>query len=129
MTFHRDGEPLGEPKGRIRYAARGAVMDVVAWLRSLGLEEYETAFRENEIDEGVLPNLTTEDLKELGVAALGHRRKLLDAIAALRTDAGVKAPSVEPPDPEAAGDRRAPSGHSDVLGLRRFDGAIGSNGP
>ena len=62
-------------------------MDVVVWLRSLGLGKYEAAFRENEIDETVLPGLTAEDLKELGVAALGHRRKLLDAIAALRTDA------------------------------------------
>jgi SAM domain (Sterile alpha motif) len=63
------------------------------WLRSLGLEKYEAAFRENEIDETVLPDLTAEDLKELGVSLVGHRRKLLQAIAALRTDAGVKAPS------------------------------------
>ena len=46
----------------------GAVMDVVVWLRSLGLGKYEAAFRENEIDETVLPSLTHEDLKELGVA-------------------------------------------------------------
>jgi hypothetical protein len=45
---------------------------------------------ENEIDETVLPNLMAEDLKELGVTALGHRRKILDAITALRTDAGGK---------------------------------------
>jgi SAM domain (Sterile alpha motif) len=51
-----------------------------------GLERYEAAFRENEIDETVLPNLTAEELKELGVAELGHRRKLLDGIAALRAD-------------------------------------------
>ena len=76
-------------------------MDVVVWLRSLGLGKYEAIFRGNEIDETVLPNLTAEDLKELGVSALGHRRKLLDAIAALRTDAGTKAPTmaVEPPRP------------------------------
>ena len=60
-------------------------MDVVVWLRSLGLGQYEAAFRDNEVDDSVLPNLTAEDLKELGVTALGHRRKLLDAIAALRT--------------------------------------------
>ena len=65
-------------------------MDVVVWLRSLGLGKYEAAFRENEITEKVLPNLTAEDLKELGVAALGHRRTLLDAIAALRNDASVQ---------------------------------------
>jgi hypothetical protein len=63
-------------------------MDVVVWLRSLGLGKYEAAFRENEIDETVLPSLTEEHLKQLGVTALGHRVKLLDAIAALRNDAG-----------------------------------------
>src|ERR1700733_5416888 len=68
-------------------------MDIAVWLRSLGLGKYEAAVRENEIDETVLPSLTAEDLKELGVAALGHRRKLLDAIAALRTSATGKAPS------------------------------------
>jgi predicted ATPase/class 3 adenylate cyclase len=61
-------------------------MDVIAWLRSLDLGKYEAAFRENEIDETFLPSLTAEDLKDLGVTALGHRRKLLDAIAALRGD-------------------------------------------
>jgi class 3 adenylate cyclase/ABC-type lipoprotein export system ATPase subunit len=61
------------------------IMDVAVWLRSLSLGQYEAAFRDNEVDDSVLPNLTAEDLKELGVTALGHRRKLLDAIAALRT--------------------------------------------
>jgi class 3 adenylate cyclase/predicted ATPase len=70
-------------------------MDVVVWLRGLGLGKYEAAFRENEIDETVLPSLTNENLKELGVTALGHRLKLLDAIAALRTDAGARPPSAE----------------------------------
>ena len=70
-------------------------MDIVVWLRSLGLEKYEAVFRENEISERVLPSLTAEDLKELGVTALGHRRMLLDAIAALRNDASGKAPSVD----------------------------------
>jgi class 3 adenylate cyclase len=68
-------------------------MDVGGWLRSLGLEQYEAVFRENEINERVLPSLTVEDLKELGVTALGHRRLLLDAIAALRADRGVTVPS------------------------------------
>ena len=68
-------------------------MDIVVWLRSLGLGQYEAAFRQNEIDETVLPRLTQENLKELGVTALGHRLKLLDAIAALRTDASAPAPS------------------------------------
>jgi class 3 adenylate cyclase len=59
-------------------------MDVMVWLRSLGLGKYEAAFRENDIDETVLPGLTHETLKELGITAVGHRLKLLDAIAALR---------------------------------------------
>ena len=70
-------------------------MDLGGWLRNLGLGQYEAAFRENAIDDTVLPNLTAEDLKDLGVAIVGHRRKLLDAIAALRADASAKAP---PPD-------------------------------
>ena len=70
-------------------------MDVVVWLRSLGLEEYEAAFRDNKIDERVLPNLTQEDLKEIGVGPVGHRRILLEAIAALRADTGHKAPSTD----------------------------------
>ena len=64
-------------------------MDVVVWLRSLGLGKYEAAFRENEIDETVLRSLTAEDLNELGVAAFGRRRKLLDAIAARENDNSV----------------------------------------
>jgi class 3 adenylate cyclase len=58
-------------------------MDLAAWLRGLGLERYEQAFRDNEIDEKVLSSLTAEDLKDLGVTLVGHRRRLLDAIAAL----------------------------------------------
>jgi len=58
-------------------------MDVAVWLRGLGLERYEAAFRENEIDWEVLPKLTSEDLKEIGVVAIGHRRKLLAGIAAI----------------------------------------------
>src|SRR5258708_14929745 len=67
-------------------------MDVGSWLRGLGLERYEAAFRENEIDETVLPTLTADDLKDLGVGVVGHRRKLLNAIAALRADANTKVP-------------------------------------
>ena len=58
-------------------------MDVAAWLRGLGLERYETAFRDHEIDWVVLPQLTSADLKEIGVVAIGHRRMLLGAIAAI----------------------------------------------
>jgi class 3 adenylate cyclase/tetratricopeptide (TPR) repeat protein len=69
-------------------------MDIVVWLRGLGLGKYEAAFRENEITEKVLPNLTAEDLKDLGISIVGHRRTLLDAIAALRAHAENKAPTL-----------------------------------
>ena len=65
-------------------------MDLRSWLRSFGLEQYEPAFRENAIDDSILPSLTAEDLKDLGIGIVGHRRKLLDAIAVLRTDANAE---------------------------------------
>jgi class 3 adenylate cyclase/predicted ATPase len=67
-------------------------MDIGNWLRGLDLGQYEAAFRGNEIDDTVLLTLTTEDLKDLGVTIVGHRRKLLDAVAALRAEATGKAP-------------------------------------
>ncbi|MGH6895080.1 MAG: AAA family ATPase [Geminicoccaceae bacterium] len=83
-------------------------MDIGAWLRDLGLERYEEAFREHEIDLGLLPTLTAEDLKDLGVSVVGHRRKLLNAIAALREaepgpehEANLKPEAVLPPAPAA----------------------------
>ena len=74
-------------------------MDLGGWLRSLSLERYEAAFRENEIDETVLPTLTAEDLKDLGIGIVGHRRKILDAIASLRAD--TKATPAATPSPAA----------------------------
>ena len=90
-------------------------MDLGDWLRSLGLERHEAAFRENEIDDTVLPNLTAEELKDLGVSIVGHRRKLLHAIAALPADTEPKtAPAARTSTAqpifataaEAAGERR-----------------------
>src|ERR1700686_5090150 len=63
-------------------------MDVGDFLRELGLQQYEAAFRDNRIDIRVLPKLTAEDLKDLGVTLVGDRRMLLDAIAALREPTG-----------------------------------------
>src|SRR5215472_4423181 len=101
-------------------------MDIVVWLRSLGLGKYEAAFRENEIDETVLPSLTEEHLKQLGVTALGHRVKLLDAIAALRNDASGSAPPVD-----AATASSTPSAHPEDRAERRqvtvmFSDLVGS---
>jgi class 3 adenylate cyclase len=72
-------------------------VDVSAWLHGLGLQQYEQAFCDNEIDASVLPSLTAEDLKDLGVTLVGHRRRLLNAIGAL---------DVEKP---ASADERAPA--------------------
>jgi hypothetical protein len=62
-------------------------MDIEAWLQGLGFERYVAIFRDNEIDWEVLPKLTSEDLREIGVTAVGHRRKLMDAITALGASA------------------------------------------
>jgi hypothetical protein len=101
-------------------------MDIAVWLRSLGLGKYEAIFRENDIDETVLPGLTHETLKELGVASIGHRVKLLDAIASLRSDASAKALSVDP-----AATSSAPSARPEDRAERRqvtvmFSDLVGS---
>jgi class 3 adenylate cyclase len=62
-------------------------MDIGGWLRKLGLEQYEPAFRENKIDSKILPRLTVDDLKDLGVVSVGDRRRFLEAIASLRDEA------------------------------------------
>jgi class 3 adenylate cyclase len=76
-------------------------VDVAAWLRGLGLEQYESAFRDNGIDAEVLPKLTVEDLRDIGVTRVGDRRKLLEALAALHERAP-PSPVVEPPGLAAA---------------------------
>jgi class 3 adenylate cyclase len=58
-------------------------VDIADWLRSLSLGQYAPAFAENAIHWDVLPKLTADDLKEIGVAAVGDRRRLLEAIASL----------------------------------------------
>ena len=81
-------------------------MDVGAWLRGLGLGQYETAFRESEIDAEVLPDLTDSDLNQLGLP-LGHRKRLLKAIAALGTgETAVKPPSSATSPPGGVAERR-----------------------
>jgi class 3 adenylate cyclase len=88
-------------------------MDVGGWLRGLGLGQFEATFRESEIDFDVLPELTEPDLEKLGVP-LGHRKRLLKAIASLGATAALgpapaqspTAQAVAPPTPETAGERR-----------------------
>src|SRR5690242_1624265 len=79
-------------------------MDVVAWLRGLGLERYAPAFRDNDVDDEVLPELTSDDLISIGVTSVGHRRKLLAAIAGLSAEmpaAALTAASRNAPEPAA----------------------------
>ena len=69
-------------------------MDVGVWLRSLGLGQYEAAFRDNEVDDAGLPKLTVDDLRELGVAVVGHRRKIISAIEELNAASSARAEGV-----------------------------------
>ena len=102
-------------------------MDIGVWLRSLSLEQYEAAFRDNEIDADVLRDLTDQDLNKLGVL-LGHRRKLLRAIAALDRSAATATPAPlqascphrpcarsQAAAPPRRTSRGPPSRHGDVL--------------
>ena len=88
-------------------------MDVADWLQELGFERYEAAFRENDVDAELMLGLTDNDLKDIGVNSLGHRRRLLEAIAALRLK-GTPAVDPRPPtsptedlaSPESTAERR-----------------------
>jgi hypothetical protein len=81
-------------------------MDVGGWLRCLGLGQYEALFRANEIDADILPELTEVDFEKLGVP-LGHRKRLLRAIAGLGAAEASAAPSALPgPQPQDAAERR-----------------------
>ena len=95
-------------------------MDVGDWLRGLGLEQYEAAFRDNAIDDSILPSLTADDFKDLGVVIVGHRRKLLDAAAVLRANAEAKAAAAFPAPGgavmEAAERRQVTVMFSDLVG-------------
>jgi class 3 adenylate cyclase/tetratricopeptide (TPR) repeat protein len=82
-------------------------MDVGGWLRGLGLGQYEEQFRDNKIDADLLPRLTVDDLKDIGVSVVGDRRRLLDAIAAI-AGAGPASPTKSAPSKglQASAERR-----------------------
>jgi SAM domain (Sterile alpha motif) len=91
-----------------------AMKEVADWLQELGVGQYAESFAEHDIDFSILPDLTDQDLKELGVASLGHRRQLLRAIAELTNG--------EPPSSKPVAEfiaparsRRTPPRHGDVL--------------
>ena len=79
-----------------RIRGGGGRVDIAAWLDGLGLQRYEEAFRGNHIGRELLATLTSDDLREMGVASLGHRKQLLAAIAALPGTADA------PPPPRVA---------------------------
>ena len=89
-------------------------MDIEAWLQGLGLERYVPAFRENEIDAEVLPELTEADLATLGLP-LGPRRKLLKAIAGLRQGA-LPSPAPVPATAQGAERRQLTVMFCDLVG-------------
>ncbi len=97
-------------------------MNVGAWLQGLGLGQYEAAFRDNGVDASVLPELTAEDLKEMGVAAVGHRRKLLAAIAALK---GPPMPGAAISRPSLSWSNRPPARTVLNLARRNVDHQLG----
>jgi class 3 adenylate cyclase len=96
-------------------------MDIAAWLKGLGLERYEAAFRDNEIDWQVLPSLTADDLKDIGIAAVGHRRRLIEAIAALRMPA---APAPTPPGFAGAERRQLTVMFCDLVGSTALSSSL-----
>jgi class 3 adenylate cyclase len=97
---------------------------LAVWLRSLGLEQYEAAFRENAITEKLLPTLTAEDLKDLGVAVVGHRRALLNAIADLRSNTNIEPASSAPSAPAAVTAKDTAAERRQVTVM--FSGLVGS---
>jgi class 3 adenylate cyclase len=93
-------------------------MNVADWLRALGLEQYEAAFCENDVDVEVLPTLTADELKDIGVSSIRHRRRLLEAIAVLRSKSmGPEAPALAPLFPPS--DTRGQPGASETTPERR----------
>ncbi len=103
-------------------------MDVARWLGKLGLGEYAQTFAENHVDAETLPRLTAEDLKDIGVTSVGHRRKLLEAIAVLAEG------DQEAPPQDAVEAEPAPSGEfrqvtvlfADLAGFTRLSGELGA---
>jgi class 3 adenylate cyclase len=83
-------------------------MDVAAWLKGLGFERYVPAFCDNDVDAEVLPKLTADDLIGLGVTSIGHRRKLLDAIATFGAEGPATTETATPHDalPSVGAERR-----------------------
>src|SRR5262249_28406888 len=90
-------------------------MNVAEWLRRLGLEQYEPPFRENDIGSDLLASLTADDPKDLGTPSVGPRRRLLDAVAALRAENAAVGPNTAAPAsaPPRDGHEDSPEGDAE----------------
>src|SRR5215831_8459292 len=93
---------------------------ITEWLEKLGMSEYAQRFAENHIEFAILRDLTDQDLEKIGVASLGHRRKLLRAIAGVETTAptvaAAAAATVMPPAVDTAERRQVTVMFSDLVG-------------
>ena len=96
------------------------MQEIADWLEKLGLSEYAQRFADNAIDVSVLPDLTDEDLEKIGVL-LGHRRKILKAIATLNSGSTAQSDAVKPTKPSAAPQTPAsPTDAAGAIGERRY---------
>jgi SAM domain (Sterile alpha motif) len=111
---------------KLKNRGAAAMQQVADWLEKLGLGQYAQRFAENDISFAVLPDLTDQHLKEIGVS-LGHRLQLLRAIAELTSGEKEAAKAAIASAVSAA--PQAPPSHRDVLGPRRFDSTLGAYGP
>ena len=110
------------------YKSRGGLnLDIDGWLRGIGLAQYAEIFRANDIDGELLGRLTNDDLKEIDVASFGHRKKLLEAIAALVTAPGASSPipvaATEPKTDDTAERRQVTVMFSDLVGSTALSAA------
>jgi class 3 adenylate cyclase len=98
------------------------MQQIADWLEKLGMSEYVQRFAENDIDLALLAELTDQDLKELGVASLGHRRKILKAIAVLNGPVAAAAPALTPPAPKPSkvAAPESPIASAEAAGERRY---------
>src|SRR4249920_1676611 len=116
----------------IRGAA--AMQQIADWLEKLGLGQYAQRFVENDINFSILSDLKDQDLKELGVSSLGHRRQLLRAIAELNgVDKGTPKPATVATAPVAPHDtaerRQVTVMFSDLVGATALSRPPGPGGP
>ena len=101
-------------------------MDIDGWLLGIGLAEYADMFRANDIDIDMLGQLTNDDLKDIGVVSLGHRKKLLSAIAELAgTVTSTQQPGLfEPRGQDSAERRQVTVMFSDLVGSTALSGRM-----